>query len=98
VFEHVTILLSFVYALALTHLLSSATELLVARKQVRFSGLYAAWFLTALLVVLINWLSLWGLVAVKRWTIAEVMLQFLTAVCSTSPARPSGSARRAATR
>ena len=87
-FEHVTILLSFVYALALTHLLSSATELLVARKQVRFSGLYAAWFLTALLVVLINWLSLWGLVAVKRWTIAEVMLQFLTAVvqyftCST---------------
>ncbi|MFI4964184.1 MAG: hypothetical protein ACHP9T_02340 [Caulobacterales bacterium] len=31
-FEHVTILLSFVFALALTHLLSSATELAIARQ------------------------------------------------------------------
>ena len=88
-FEHVTILLSFVYAVgSRTHLLSSATELLIARKRVRFSGLYAAWVLIALLVVLINWLSLWGLVALKRWTVAEVVLQFLTAIvqyftCST---------------
>jgi hypothetical protein len=88
VFEHVTILLSFVYALALTHLLSSATELLIAGKRVRFSGLYAAWLLVALLMVLVNWVSLWGLVALKHWTVAEVVLQFLTAVvqyftCST---------------
>jgi hypothetical protein len=48
VFEHVTILLSFVYAVALTHLLSSATELLIAGKRVRFSGLYAVWVLNVL--------------------------------------------------
>jgi hypothetical protein len=88
VFEHVTILLSFVYAVALTHLLSSATELLIAGKRVRFSGLYAAWLLIALLDVLVNWVSLWGLVALKHWTVAEVVIQFLTAVvqyftCST---------------
>ncbi len=87
-FEHVTILLSFVYAVALTHLLSSATELLIAGRRVRFSGLYALWVLNALFGVLINWVSLWGLVALKRWTIAEVTLQFLVAVtqyftCST---------------
>ncbi len=87
-FEHVTILLSFVYAVALTHLLSSATELLIAGKRVRFSGLYASWLLIALFGVLINWVSFWGLVALKRWTISEVLLQFLVAVtqyftCST---------------
>jgi hypothetical protein len=88
VFEHVTILLSFVYAVALTHLLSSATELVIARKRVRFSGLYAAWVLIAALLLLINWLSLWGLTALKHWTVAEVLLQFTTAIvqyftCST---------------
>ena len=87
-FEHVTVLLSIVYALALTHLLSSATELLIARKRVRLSGLYAAWVVTALVVLLSNWLSLWGLTALKHWTVAEVVIQFLSAViqyftCST---------------
>jgi hypothetical protein len=88
VFEHVTILLSFVYAVGLTHLLSTTTELLIAGKRVRFSGLYASWVALALLWVLTNWMSLWGLVALKHWTAAEVVLQFLTAViqyftCST---------------
>ena len=87
-FEHVTILLSFVFALALTHLLSSATELLIAGKRVRFSGLYALWVLTTVLVLLANWMALWGLVALKRWTVAEVVIQFASAVvqyftCST---------------
>jgi hypothetical protein len=88
VFEHVTVLLSFVYAIALTHLLSSATELAIARKRVRFSGLYAAWLLTVVSMVLVNWVSLWGLTALRRWTIAEVVIQFATTVfqyftCST---------------
>jgi len=87
-FEHVTILLSFVYALALTHLLSSATDLAIAGKRVRFSGLYAAWAISAALLLFSNWISLWGLTGVKRWTTVEVLLQFLTAIiqyftCST---------------
>ncbi len=74
--------------MALTHVLSSATELMIARKRVRFSGLYACWLLIAMLGVLVNWVSLWGLVALRRWTMAEVTLQFLVAViqyftCST---------------
>lgn len=87
-FEHVTILLSFVYALALTHLLSSATDLAIAGKRVRFSGLYLAWATIAVLLLLINWVSIWGLTALKQWTVAEILLQFLTAIiqyftCST---------------
>ncbi len=87
-FEHVTILLSFVYAVALTHLLSSATELLIERKRVRISGLYVSWLLSAALLLMVNWMALWGLVALKRWTVPEISIQFLTAViqyftCST---------------
>jgi heme exporter protein D len=88
VFEHVTILLSFIFALALTHLLSSATELAVAGKRVRFSGLYALWATNAAILLMVNWLAIWGLTAVKRWTVSEVALQSLSAImqyftCST---------------
>ena len=40
-FEHVAILLSFVYALALTHLLSSATGLIIARDRAGVSRMLA---------------------------------------------------------
>ena len=59
-FEHVTILLSFVYAIALTHLLSTTTELVLAGKRVRFSALYAAWMFNAILLLLNNWIALSG--------------------------------------
>jgi hypothetical protein len=87
-FEHVAVLLSFVFALALTHLLSSTTELVLARDRVRFSGLHALWTGNALLSLLVNWLSLWGLIAIKHWSVMEVVLQFAAAIiqyftCST---------------
>jgi hypothetical protein len=50
-FEHVTALFSFVYALALTHLLARIAELVVARDRVRFSGLLALGMTNAALLV-----------------------------------------------
>lgn len=87
-FEHVMILLSFVYAIALTHLLSTTTELVLARKRVRFSSLYAAWMFNTILLLLNNWIALWGLSGLKHWTVAEVAIQFSGAIvqyftCST---------------
>ncbi len=79
-FEHVTVLLSFVFALALTHLLSSATELIAARDRLRFSGRLALWMVNAVVGLLVNWLGFWGLSAVKRWTVGEIILQFGAAV------------------
>jgi len=64
VFEHVTALFSFVYALALTHLLARVAELIVARDRVKFSGLLALGMINAILVVFANWLSLWDLHAI----------------------------------
>jgi hypothetical protein len=79
-FEHVTALLSFVYALALTHLLARIAELVVARDRVRFSGLLALGMANAVLLVFTNWLSIWDLHSVKSWDLATITLQFLFAV------------------
>jgi hypothetical protein len=79
-FEHVTVLLSIIFALAMTHILASATELVWNRQKVRFSGLHAVWMVNALLSLLIYWLLIWDLSTVKRWTGFEVALQFIPAI------------------
>jgi hypothetical protein len=92
-FEHVTVLLSLVYAIALTHILTSCTELIWARDRVRFSWLQALWMLSAVLSTVNNWLALAVLRDVKHWTIAETAIQFGGAivqyfVCSLISLRP----------
>ena len=92
-FEQVTILLSFVYAIALTHLLSSAHELVLERRRVRFSWLYALWMLNALIILIENWLGFWGLHLIRQWTIGQILLQLSLAIvqyftCSLLMIRP----------
>ncbi len=79
-FEHVTILLSIIFALAMSHILASATELVWDRQKVRFSGLHAVWMANALIGLLIYWLSIWELTAVRRWTGFEIVFQFFPAI------------------
>jgi len=80
VFEHVTTLFSFVYALALTHLLARIAELIVARGRVKFSGLLALGMANAILLVFSNWLSIWDLRSIKSWDLFSIAVQFLFAV------------------
>ncbi|PZR76913.1 MAG: hypothetical protein DLM73_01105 [Chthoniobacterales bacterium] len=79
-FEHVTALFSFVYALALTHLLARIAELVVARDRVRFSGLLALGMVNAILLVFCNWLSIWDLHVITTWTLGSITIQFLFAI------------------
>src|SRR5262249_41677916 len=93
VFEHVTILLSFVYALAISHLLTSATELMWARDRVRVSWLHVLWMFNALLILFENWLGIWSLSTRPQWDVAEVTLWFMAALiqyftCSLVSVRP----------
>jgi hypothetical protein len=74
-FQHITVLFSFVFAIAMTHVLSCASKLILARDRVRFSGLHALWMLNALILLLINWLSLWLLENIKHWSVGEIMVQ-----------------------
>jgi hypothetical protein len=79
-FEHVTILLSIIFTLAMTHLLATATELVWERDRVRFSGLHALWMVNAMLGLLAYWLTTSELAAIKRWTTFEVFVQFIPAI------------------
>ena len=74
-FQHITVLFSFVFAIALTHVLSCMSKLILARDRVRFSGLHALWMLNALMLLLINWLSLWLLQNIKHWSVGEIVVQ-----------------------
>jgi hypothetical protein len=74
-FQHITVLFSFVFAIALTHVLSCVSKLILARDRVRFSGLHALWMLNALMLLLVNWLSLWLLENIKHWSVGEIMIQ-----------------------
>jgi hypothetical protein len=79
-FEHVIVLLSFVYALALTHLLSRIVELFDARARVRFSGLQAMMAATAILFVFLDWLALWPLRKVTSWDFLSVADNFVLGI------------------
>src|SRR5919201_5905927 len=73
--QHMTVLVSFIFAIALTHVFSSASQLILARERVRFSWLLTVSMLNAAAGVIINWLGLWGLQNLKQWSLAEVLLQ-----------------------
>ena len=74
-FQHITVLFSFVFAIAMTHVLSCVSKLILGRDRVRFSGLHALWMLNALMMLLINWISIWLLETVKHWSVGEIMVQ-----------------------
>jgi hypothetical protein len=74
-FQHVTVLVSFIFAIALTHVFSSASQLILARERVRFSWLLTVSMLNAAAGVIINWLGLWELQNLKQWSLTEVLLQ-----------------------
>jgi hypothetical protein len=78
-FDFVLILFSFVYAAAVTHILSAAGEIIIASKRVRFSWLNAGWMLAALLFTCAWWIGLWDLHAIKVWDIAQISFFFLLA-------------------
>jgi len=74
-FQHVTVLVSFIFAIALTHVFSSASTLIVERDRVHFSWLLAVSMLNATLGVIVNWLGLWELQNLKHWSLPEILLQ-----------------------
>lgn len=92
-FEQVTILLSFVFAVALTQLLTSATELVWARDRVRVSWLQVLWMFNALIGLIIGWVGMFYLSKRPSWDTAEILINFAGAVlqyfsCSLLSIRP----------
>ena len=75
-YEFILILLSFVYAAAVTHLLSTAGEIIIASKRVQFSWFNAGWMLAALLFTCAWWIGLWDLHTMRIWDIGSIAFYF----------------------
>jgi hypothetical protein len=75
-YGHIITLLSFVYALALTHLLTRVGGLLMARARVRFSGLLTLAIVNSVYAVFSNWLVLWNMHVIGRWNLADIASEF----------------------
>jgi hypothetical protein len=58
-FDFIMLFFSFIYALALTHLLLAVNAMIRRRRRIKFSLPHAIWMFGALLAVWINWISLW---------------------------------------
>jgi hypothetical protein len=79
-FEYILMLLSFVYALALAHVLTRVGLLMVARRRVLFSGLQALAVVNAVAQVYNSWLIMWIFHDQKDWDIASTTT-FLIYAC-----------------
>jgi len=79
-FDHVMLLLSFVFALALTHLLSRVAALLLARERVRFSGLLCVAILNAVALIYCNWLEFWDVRGMRQWDLFSITTMFAFSV------------------
>ena len=74
--DFIMILLSFVYAAAVTHLLATAGDIAIALKRVSFSWLNAGWMAVSLLTVAAWWIGLWDLRGKDVWSMDALGLFF----------------------
>lgn len=79
-FEHVMSLVSFVFALAIAHLLTCAIAIFRARARVRFSFTHAAWMIVSLLQVMAWWLAFWDFRLMKSWDVGYVAFTLLAGI------------------
>jgi hypothetical protein len=79
-FEHVMSLISFVFALAIAHLLTCAIAIFRARSRVRFSFIHAVWMAVSLLQVMAWWLAFWDFRLMKSWDVGFVAFTLVTGI------------------
>jgi hypothetical protein len=76
-FDFIILFFSFAYTLALTHLLFAATRMIRHRRALAFSWPHGLWMLSALMLLLANWISLWDFHAQERLPLGLVLTGFL---------------------
>ncbi len=79
-FEFIIAFLSFIYALALTHLLFAWTRMIRHRRQLTVSWPHLFWMLAALFNLGANWLSLWDFRGLKNLSIVTIAATFVLVI------------------
>jgi hypothetical protein len=89
-FDYVLTLLSFVFALAMAHLLMGGARMVRHRRELTFSWPHALWMAAVFIDLVINWLGFWDARALKVIDLATIAgavvmatLQYLVAALVT---------------
>ncbi|MDB5710905.1 MAG: hypothetical protein JWL96_2975 [Sphingomonas bacterium] len=78
-FDYLVTFFSFVYAIAIAHILATIGDMVVASRRLRFSWLNAGWMLIILLAVIAWWLGLWDLRRQRVWPTVTIAFFFCAA-------------------
>jgi hypothetical protein len=78
-FEFIIVFLSFIYSLALTHLLFAWTRMIRYRRKLVLSWPHLLWMLVALANITVNWISLWDFRGEGSMSLGTIATGFLLA-------------------
>jgi hypothetical protein len=78
-FDYLVTLFSFVFAMAIGHVLATVGDMVVASRRLTFSWLNAGWMLVVLLAVIAWWLGIWDLRKQGSWPTVTIGLFFCAA-------------------
>jgi hypothetical protein len=79
-FEFIILFFSFIYTLALTHLLFAATRMVRHRRQLVLSWPHLLWMLVALGNLAANWISLWDFRSEGSLSLGTIAVGFLLVI------------------
>jgi hypothetical protein len=78
-FDYIILLFSFVYAAAVTHILTTVGDMVIAASRVKFSWLNGGWMACVLAAVIAWWIGTWDLRSQQTWDMATIAIQFAIA-------------------
>ena len=75
-FDYLVMLYSFVFAMAIAHVLATIGDMVVASRRLTFSWLNLGWVLVVLLAIIAWWLGIWDLRGQDSWPTATIAFFF----------------------
>lgn len=79
-FDYISVVLSVIIGLGLSHLLQGYVELVQARGNVRFYWIHTAWTLLTFVGIVFLWWSIYGLHTLRVWNFPSFLLLLLEPV------------------
>jgi hypothetical protein len=76
-FEFLTVFFSFAYALAFSHVLLAAAEMIRHRRVLLFSWPHALWMANAVMLLFSNWISLYDFRAMEVMSLGTILTLFV---------------------
>ena len=75
-FDFVMVFFSFIYSMALTHLLMAIVHMIRYRRQIVFDAVHTLWMAVALVSLVTNWISIWDFHGVEPLPLASIVIGF----------------------